>query len=248
MPLTIKRIVSCLLGVFICVELVFLPLYNFLMLVPRQAPPLPEEMLTTFQAQGRASRFDAVQIPIDAAGNACERWSEGTGQVQGWSLFAPRFGAAGTFLTLKVTAADGTTSELRSRFEPADVDHFFRYDLVHYRQFYREQSYSIIYGRWYPGSFEKEGEAWREVIADVAKTFRRSLSAYVRWRLAEEWRPADAGKTAKEVIVAVRVFLAREPGTAGPRPEPVTLPLARWVADRPDQLAPYDPVTNRFAE
>jgi hypothetical protein len=248
MPSLLRRVASYLLGAFICVELVFLPLYNFLILVPRQIPPLPDEMLTTYQAEGRASHFDAIQVPIDAAGTACDRWSEGTGQVQGWSLFAPRFGAAGTFMTLQVTASDGTTSELRSIFEPADVDNYVRFDFVNYRQFYREQSYSIIYGRWYSGSFEKEGEAWREVIAEVATTFRRSLSAYVRWRLAEEWQPAHSGQTAKEVIIAVRVFLPREPGTEGPRPEPITLPIAKWVAERPDRLAAYDPVTKGFAE
>jgi hypothetical protein len=69
--------------------------------------------------------------------------------------------------------------------------------------------------------------------------FRRSLSAYVRWRLREDY----PDRPVREVVVAVRVFLSPKGGT---RPPAVAVPLARWVPDRPDELAPFDPVTGRF--
>jgi hypothetical protein len=237
------RVTSYLLGGFVCVQLVYLPLSNLLQRVPRRMDPLPDEMLARYDREGRATAVEPVQCAIDAVGTASDRWGELTGQTQCWSLFAPRFGRAGTFLTLQVRSADGTTTELRSRFEPADPDDYVRFDLPHYRLFYREMSYANIYWTWEPDSFETRGEEWREVIRDYVTTYRRSLSAYVRWRLAE----AYAGRPVRDVTVAVRVFLPPKPGVS-PRPEPVTIPMARWVPDRPDVLAAYDPEMRTFAE
>src|SRR5262245_13907355 len=110
------RIASYLLGVFVCAQIVYLPLANIIQRVPRRMPPLPDEMLVRHQCEGEVTTSEPVQSAIDAIGTATDRWGELTAQNQGWSLFAPRFGAAGTFLTLQVTAADGTTTELRSRF------------------------------------------------------------------------------------------------------------------------------------
>src|SRR5215510_7072897 len=104
----ITRLTRYLLGTFICVQLVYLPLANILERIPRSPDPLPDEILgRRNQREGRAVNSDSVQSTIDTVGVACDRWADGTGQTQGWSLFAPRFGEAGTFLTLIVTAKDG---------------------------------------------------------------------------------------------------------------------------------------------
>jgi len=239
-----SRIASYALGVFVCLELVYLPLSNFLQRVPREMPPLPDEMLSRYQREGRATESEPVQSAIDTFGATSDRWCELTGQHQCWSLFAPRFGTNGTFLTLQVTAGDGTTTDLRSRFEPADPNDYVRFDLTHYRLFYREMSYAQIYWTWQEDSFATRGDEWRDVIRDYATTFRRSLSAYVRWRLAEDY----TGPNVRDVTVAVRVFLPPKPGGTSPRPEPVTIRMARWVPERPEGVAAYDPVTGRFAE
>jgi hypothetical protein len=233
----LRRVGSYLLGVFVCVELVYLPLSNFIQFVPRHPTPLPDEILGRLQREGQATDVKPVQAAIDNTGHACDRWAEATGQAQGWSLFAPP-PAAGTFLTLEVIAQDGTRTELRSRFEPADVDHFVRFDVLNYRLFYREMSYAIVYSQWKPDSFAKQGEEWRQAIDEHVTTFRRSLSAYVRWRIASELH----GTSAREVFVNVRVFLPPNDGT---RPEAATVPLARWDGER---VVPFDPVTGRFAE
>jgi hypothetical protein len=143
-----------------------------------------------------------------------------------------------------VTADDGTTTELRSRFEPADPNDYVRFDLTHYRLFYREMSYAQIYWTWQEDSFETRGDEWRDVIRDYATTFRRSLSAYVRWRLAEDY----TGPNVRDVTVAVRIFLPPKRGGTSPRPEPVTIPMVRWGPERPEGLGAYDPVTGKFAE
>src|SRR5687768_7805683 len=129
----LTRVASYLLGAFVCLQLVYLPLANLIQRVPRRMPPLPDELLTRRDREGRATDSEAVQSAIDATGAACDRYGELTAQSQGWSLFAPRFGANGTFLTLQVTHPDGTTSELRSRFEPDNPDDYVRYDLTNYR-------------------------------------------------------------------------------------------------------------------
>ncbi|HKB02441.1 MAG TPA: hypothetical protein VKD90_09480 [Gemmataceae bacterium] len=235
----LTRVASCLLGVFVCIELVYLPLSNAIQRVPRRMAPLPDELLTRFDREGRVTDVEPVQSTIDVTGTACDRWGQLTAQGQGWSLFAPRFGENGAFVTLHVTATDGTTTELRSRFEPADPDDFVRLDLTNHRLFNREGSYAIVYAMWTPDSFAARGEDWRRAIAETVTTFRRSLSAYVRWRLREEY----TGPAVREVAVAVRVFL---PPSNGTRPPPLAIPVAKWVPDRPDQLVPFDPVTGTF--
>jgi hypothetical protein len=237
--LVVRKLAAYFLGAFVCAELVFLPLSNILQRVPRRVPPPPDEMFAPLRREGRATDSDVAQAAIDATGTACDRWMEATAQGQPWSLFAPRFGRNGTFLTLQVKTASGPV-EMRSRFEPADVNHYVRYDLTHYRQFYREVSYSIVYWMWQPDSFDRQGPEWRDAIREYVGTFKHSLPAYVRWRLDGELPRADV----REVIVAVRVFLPPKPGDV--RPEPATLPLARWVPERPGEVAPYDPVSRQF--
>jgi hypothetical protein len=238
----LTRVTSYLLGGFVCLQLVYLPLANFIQRVPRRMPPLPEELITRRDRQGQVSDSEPVQSAIDAVGAACDRWGEVTAQTQGWSLFAPRFGENGTFLTLQVTGADGTTTELPSRFEPANVDDYLRFDVTHYRLLYREASYTILYSTWSPESFARHGPEWRQDIREVVTTFRRSMSAYVRWRLREEY----AGSAVREVVVAVRLYPPPRPGEPGSRPSPIVLPLARWTPDRPEELVPFDPVAGTF--
>src|SRR5437763_5349609 len=105
--LTRNQLASYLLGAFVCAELIYVPLANLLQRFPRQMPPVPDEILGRIQREGRSTDSDAGQAVLDATGNVCDRFGEATAQGQSWSLFAPRFGEAGTFLTLEVTTADG---------------------------------------------------------------------------------------------------------------------------------------------
>ena len=235
-----RRVASYLLGAFICAELIYLPLANFLQLFPRRMPPVPDEILGRIQREGRSTDSDAAQSILDSVGVACDRYGEATAQGQNWSLFAPRFGEAGTFLTLEVNTANGPV-ELRSRFEPADPDHYVRFDVADYRVFYREMSFAIAYWFWRPGSFESQGPEWRDAIREHVAAFRHTLPAYVRWRVNRELPGADV----REVIVAVRVFPTPKPGDS--RLAPVMLPLARWVPRRPGEVMAYDPVSHQFA-
>ena len=235
----IRRLASYLLGAFVCAELIYLPLANLLQFLPRQMPPLPDEMLGRIQPEGRSTESGAVQAVLDETGAACDRFGEATAQGQNWSLFAPRFGEAGTFIALQVTTADGLI-ELRSRFEPADPDHYIRFNLTDYRVFYREMIYAVAYWHWTPESFETQGPAWRDALRDHVAAFRHTLPAYVRWRLDQEL----PGVHVRAVTMAVRVFPPPKPGE--PRPAPVTLPLARWEPGRPDEVMAYDPLTSEF--
>jgi hypothetical protein len=234
----LHRITSYLLGAFVCVQLVYLPLANFLHRVPRQPDPLPDEILGRLQVEGRVSDSDVKQAPINVIGKACDRWAELTAQGQGWSLFAPRFGEAGTFLTLDVISTDGTHTELRSRFEPANPSHYVRFDVLNYRLFYREMSYALVYSLWTPDSFEKEAKEWREAIRDYVTVYRRSLSAYVHWRVESEL----PGTSVREVQVNVRVFLPPKPGEST-RPAPIAVSFAKWTSN---ELMPFDPVSGEY--
>ena len=109
--------------------------------------------------------------------------------------------------------------------------------------YYREMGYAILYSTWTPDAFANAGEAWRREIADHVRTFRRSMAAYVRWRLAE----AGFGEV-REVVVGARVFPGTEPGVDRPRPGPVFVPLGLWEPDRPDGVRASDPVTGGYGE
>lgn len=235
-----RRVASYLLGAFVCAELIYLPLANLLQLFPRQMPPVPDEILGRIQREGRSTESDTAQVVLDSTGAVCDRYGEATAQGQNWSLFAPRFGDSGTFLTLEVTTADGPV-ELRSPFEPTDPDHYVRFNFVDYRVFYREMSYAFVYWFWTPDSFETRGPQWREEIREHVAAFRHTLPAYVRWRLERELPGADV----REVIVAVRVFPTPKPCES--RSVPTTLPLAQWVPERPGEVTAYDPVTRLFS-
>lgn len=233
------RLASYLLGAFVCAQLVYLVLANLIQPLPRRMPPVPDEILGRIQREGRSTNNEPAQTALDSVGAVCDRYGEVTAQGQNWSLFAPAFGEAGTFLTLRATTPGGPV-ELRSRFEPADPDHYVRFNLVNYRVFYREMSYAIVYWHWKPDSFATLGPDWRDAVREHVAAFRHTLPAYVRWRLGREL----PGVAVSEVTVAVRVFPPPKPGEE--RPAPVTVPMARWVAERPGAVLAYDPVTNTF--
>jgi hypothetical protein len=234
-----RRLAPYLLGAFVCAELVYLPLANLLQLFPRRMPPVPDEILGRLQREGRSTESEAGQAVLDNVGAASDRYGEATAQGQNWSLFAPRFGEAGTFLTLEVATAAGPV-ELRSRFEPADPDHYVRFDVADYRVFYREMSFALVYWVWKPDSFATQGAEWRDAIREHVAAFRHTLPAYVRWRLDREL----PGVAVRDVVVAVRVFPTPKPGES--RPAPATLPLAKWVPEQPGEVTAYDPVAQLF--
>ncbi|HEY2909268.1 MAG TPA: hypothetical protein VGI99_03430, partial [Gemmataceae bacterium] len=72
----LRRLGSFLLGAFVCAELVYLPLANFLQRVPRQPDLLPQEILGRHQREGRATGSDSLQSAIDSTGKICDRWAE----------------------------------------------------------------------------------------------------------------------------------------------------------------------------
>lgn len=236
----VASIKQYLLGAFVTVQVVYLLLSNFMLLVPREPRPLVAEQMEVLQKTGRASRFEAVNSVVEMTGTACDRFAEVSGQIQGWSLFAPRFGPAGTFITLRAKTADGQLLEIKSHFEPEDVNKYFKFDLVHYRLFYREMSYALVYSLWEKESFASLPNEWRDEIAEYVRTFRQTLPAFVRWKL----RHAGIAN-AQTVEVLVKTFPGTPFGSSEPRPAPVLVPLGTWSAESPDRVVAFDPTQSR---
>src|SRR5207249_11997774 len=92
---------AVLLGLFICVELLYLPLANLLKLVPLRKPAPRGELMDDPQIRATSDR-PAWLCPLDVVGTACDRWGELTGQLQGWSLFAPYFGRVGSLPVVRL--------------------------------------------------------------------------------------------------------------------------------------------------
>src|SRR5436309_290480 len=83
---------SILLGLFILWELFYLPASNLIKFAPLRLPEHHGETNDDIQLRGRAYRVDVAQSALDALGTVLIRWGELSGQIQGWSLFAPNFG------------------------------------------------------------------------------------------------------------------------------------------------------------
>jgi hypothetical protein len=239
------RLISYLLGGFICWELVFLPLSNFWLLVPREMPPLPSEILSQYQRTGRATPNDTVQAGAEAVGQVSDAWAYGTGQIPGWLLFAPVFPEAGAFLNMRLETADGQIAERRSPFEPEDAARYVRFQPVEHRLFNREILYAIVYAGWKPDSFRTRGPEWKDAINEHVLAFRPSLCRYVQWQI-REWKAANPEAAVTRVLIGVRVYGTNPIGADPIRAEPVLVPLARWDADKPDDLTAYDPTTVKY--
>lgn len=240
------RVISYLLGVFICWELVFLPLSNFWLFVPRELPPLPAEILThDYQRTGRATPNDTLQAAAEAVGQVNDSWAIATGQIPGWSLFVPVFPEAGAFLHMRMETADGQVIDRRSPFEPDDAARFVRFQPADHRLFNREILYAIVCASWKRDSFRTRAPEWKDAINEHVLTFRPSLCRYIRWRI-REWTAANPDADVTRVFLGVRVYPTNPVGSEPVRQDPVLVPLAKWDADTPDDLTAYDPTTGKY--
>lgn len=239
------RLISYLLGGFICWELVFLPLSNLWLLVPRETPPLPSEILSQYQRTGRATPNDTLQEGLEAVGKVTDAWAFGTGQYPGWALFAPTFPNAGAFIEMRFATTDGRIAEWRSPFEPEDAARYVRFKPADHRLFNREILYALIYANWKRDSFRTRGPEWKEAINEHVLAFRPSLCRYIQWRI-REWQAANPGVYVTRVDLGVRVFVTNATSADPVRQDPVLVPLARWESDKPADLTVFDPTTVKY--
>jgi len=225
----ITRALRLLLGLFITWQLIFLFLSNFLPFVPHGREE-HDELIDDVNLHGRVTSVEPIQDGIETLARITDRWMEATGQLQGWSLFAPTFPPQAGFVAVKFDWTSGPKKVVQSPFEPNPL-HYFRPPGTYGRRFNYESRFVILPAYWpedrlkpcwWPWEMD-----WREAITRRVQMQWKSMRAYLRWqrdRYAKEHPPPPT-----EVILTVNLYLTPRPHQEPWKPEgPFMRPLARW--------------------
>lgn len=256
-PLTpTPRMSQRLLGLFIGVQILFLLGGNFLPLLPHGVPDA-DEVTDDTTMPGRMFENEALQQTLTVAGTTARRYGELTGQMQGWSLFAPLVAPQATFLVTELHWHDDEqhpprSVQIVSDFHPENPQHYFhlpRSDcrLVNYE-------FRLSQSLWYltDESLAEQPAFWQEWVNRRVSRQWKSLRAYLNFQqqryLAEhpDERPAD------EVRLIVRTYPIPLPGTDAATPlAAIDRPLARWRPSVSNSagvlpLEAFDPVTRQY--
>lgn len=245
-----QKVCSWLLGAFVCVELIYLPTANALKLIPLRKPVPRSELFDDQQFRADARRSDWL-TPLDALGAACDRWGELTGQVQGWSLFAPYYGRMASLPVVVLVWRD-PPRELRlpSQFTPADPERpTGRPPEPRCRLYLYEYRMAVAGWSWDPRPLDEQAVTLAENGAAQAKRLHRSIQSYLRWT-AHRFRAAHRNERPPDVVeLRATLFPAPDPQT-GIRPPGRDLSIAAWeLATEPPPghlpLRIFDPSTGR---
>src|SRR5262245_35362448 len=223
-----RKVCSWLLGAFICLELVYLPTANALKLVPLHKPIPRGELLDDPQFRAAAARSDWL-TPLDALGSACDRWGELTGQVQGWSLFAPYYGRMASLPVVVLVWRDPPREvRLPSHFSPADAERpGGRPPEPRCRLYLYEYRMAVAGWSWDPRPLDAQTVTLAENAAAQAGRLHHSIQAYLRWPL-DRHRAAHPDDRAPDVVeLRAALYPAPDPQTGIRRPGR-DLPIAAW--------------------
>jgi hypothetical protein len=222
-----KRACSWLLGAFVCVELVYLPLANVLKLVPLRKPVIRGELFD--DPQLRTSRGNEWLVPLEVLGTACDRWGELTAQPQGWSLFGPYYGRMASLPVVVLIWRDPPREvRLPSHFAPADAEHpRGRPPEPRCRLYNYEYRIAICGWSWVQRPLEEQLGRLAENAALQSGRQRRSIAAYLHWSW-DRYRDSHPGESVPDVVeLRAALYPAPDP-SSGVRPPGRDLPIAAW--------------------
>ena len=250
---------AVLLGGFIVWQLGFILAANFLPFLHAVRPQESDPPGTDAPGPGAEARLGAGRRVLGLLDETLGHWSNLTGQLQGWSLYAPYVPTQATFVAVELRWDDpadwpGTDEErvsLHSAIEPGDPRHYFR-PFCTFRLPAYEANLGLVMWAWDETSAAQEPDVWRQRIAAAVRRQCKPIHAYLRWRLAsfEGEHPEAAPPT--QVILLAHIYRIPSPDqAAGDYSEPVKKPIARWQpgADVPPGVLPlesYNPATDRF--
>jgi hypothetical protein len=232
------------LGLFVVGQLVFILAANFLPLLRI--------------ALGKVS--PAAERPVALAVEGTGYWARATGQLQGWSLYAPRVPTQSVFIAVELRWDDdarwpapaGARREvLRSAIEPDDPHRFFR-PFGAFRLHGCEADLSLVAWSWDTDSGDRDPEEWQRRFAAAVRKDWPLMQAYLAWRCRGYRRDHPDEPGPRQAILLARIWYIPPPGQ---RPwswtGPVEQAIARW---RPvEESAPgdlpveaYNPLARRF--
>jgi hypothetical protein len=205
-----------LVGVFVLVQLVFILASNSFFLIERVFQREPDEPPS------------AVSAVAETLPKVTRPYAHATGQLQGWSLFAPNVPHRAAFVVTEVQWHGGQTrKKLRSENMPADLKDFVQ-PFGTGRLLQYELHLRLLSLTWSPRA-TKEPELWRRLSADEIRNRHQAIRAYLNWRWLE-YSARNPGHPPPEALV-LRVFLYDLPPPGGARLDDAAwryVPLARW--------------------
>jgi hypothetical protein len=243
---TLARTQGYLLGGFAVAQLMYLIAANLLPLLPQRGATTGE-MTDDFTLSGRTFASDYLQTPLETANALTRKYGEASGQMQNWALFAPGIARQATFPVVELQWNDGQIPrvvQLTSDFEPADPQHFARFDLSRSRLFNYE--FRMTQPVWFctDESLASSPELWQDWLAERARRQQRSLTAYLRWKVRSyaKQHPGEPQPTA--AVLYVRCYPIALPGIAvDADARPQQRPFVRLNST---EFEVFNPVTNQF--
>jgi hypothetical protein len=213
-----------LVGLFVLWQVVFIVVTNCLELVPRKIRP-------------QVSLF--------------EKWSDLTGQRQGWGFFTPHAPRQSAFLKVELRWPD-RVEELYSQFEPADPYRYFQPLLVSDRLYNVEWKIAILQEYWTEERLAANPEIWRQYMAWAIRLGGNAVHSYLHLRLRHFQSAHPEMPAPQQVILYTRLYEMPPPGSEPwVCPTPVERPIVSWqpgatAAGGRWPLQLYDPSTGKF--
>jgi hypothetical protein len=226
------------LGLFIIWQLFFLAASNLLNLLPH-TETADDELSDSRGLPANAIKPVPGKPAINFILGLTGGWAELTGQSQAWWLFAPDFPRQATFPVVelrwdddKPVPAAPKSVRLHSVLEPEDPRNYFRPPGAMDRLFHYEVRLGLIFTAWNPESVQEFPDDWRAAVAERVYRQRRSIHAYLRWRVRRFLAEHPKLPPPRQAVLSIRVYPTTPAGSRQDRQTAWEQPLARWTPAR----------------
>ncbi|QVL32968.1 hypothetical protein KIH39_03360 [Telmatocola sphagniphila] len=242
-----SKLASVALGIFFLFQIIFLIVGNVIQYLPRQ---LSEHRAEPFQKLGRLSDSDLIQEPVEAVGWFCDRWTELTGEWQGWSMFAPVFPHRGVFPVVVMHFEESSKYPdvtLSEDFTPDNPEHYFQLTDSRHRRFNYETRMSAPFalipedpknpGQWDPRYVDR----WNSEIETYVQLLHRQYSSYLRWRISLFLKDHPDYPMPETVELKIHIIPTPDPNNPNTVETQQTIPYLRWTpAEVSDKYLPLE--------
>lgn len=224
-----------LLGFFVVFQFVYLPLSNYIKMVPVRIPEQHGE-LTDDQQRRRADTApcrEPFQTIVDTTSWCCSRWADVSGQIQCWALFASCSERA-SFPIVELHWPDDQRREpvrITSHFQPSDATNYFFWPEPCCRVWNYEYRMTVFHMA-ATRKLLPDDEQYRRLCLENVRDMRRSMSAYLRFKV-DRYLAAHPGTPRPDhATLLARIMPNPSPGQSyRDRPPAFDVPVARWVPD-----------------
>jgi hypothetical protein len=250
------KLAQILLGLFIVWQILFMLSANILEMIP---PGRVEEDELSDLHFTNLNPEEVKLLPgrkeIDFARNITDWWSQVTGQIQMWSLFAPTFPIQASFPLVELQWDTGgavpSSVRLPSFQDPVDPGRYFRWSGSDDRLLHYEMRLELIFSSWGPESRSKYGAAWRDALKQRVWRQRKSICAYLSWKARNYMSNHPELPPPRVSTLYIRIYSS--PALGAPRVwgDAVEVPLAQMehqsdATARINSLKFWNPVIDQF--